>query len=425
MPPSADPALAGYNEAKIKRRRLILVIGKTVVLFLYLVFGAYVVILGIAFFLRLFGANPTADFAEWIYRASARIMEPFRGIFPTTELSDTSVFDASLLFAIVMYSIAVIILHGIVDWFAHRISRVDVERERRRYWSTLLDPAHRFAGRDAGGGHHVRAGFDAAAARTPARRVGAASRRVSAQLRTGGVDAARATVPDVRAGVDQRDRSREPADLAGARNRRRLGPRRGSPSPRAGPVRRSEGPPMSRTAVTTVGIIGAGPAGLVLGQPAGRGRDRLRDRGAAEPRPLRAAGAGRPPRGTRPSSCCAATAGRSGSRRRAWRTGAPSCATSAGASGWTTATWSGRAMHVYPQQELVADLIAAFLARGGELHFEVPDATPAGFAGGLGDAAGFAGGSRAAGGPPGAALRRRQPPLPCAGRLRRLLRPQP
>lgn len=41
----------------------------------------------------------------------------------------------------------------------------------------------------------------------------------------------------------------------------------------------------------------------------------------------------------------------------------------------------GTAMHVYPQQELVADLIAAFLDRGGELHFEVPDARPVGFAG--------------------------------------------
>jgi uncharacterized protein YggT (Ycf19 family) len=137
MPPSADPALTSYNEGKVKRRRLILVIGKAVVLFIYLIFGAYVVILGIAFFLRLFGANPTADFADWIYRASARIMEPFRGIFPTTQLSDTSVFDASLLFAIVMYSIVVIILHGIVDWFAYRISRVDAERERRRYWTNL------------------------------------------------------------------------------------------------------------------------------------------------------------------------------------------------------------------------------------------------------------------------------------------------
>ena len=40
----------------------------------------------------------------------------------------------------------------------------------------------------------------------------------------------------------------------------------------------------------------------------------------------------------------------------------------------------GAAMHVYPQQELVADLIAAFLGQGGELHFEVPDVRPVGFA---------------------------------------------
>ena len=64
-------------------------------------------------------------------------MEPFRGIFPTTQLSDTSFFDASLLFAIVIYLVAAIILHGIVDWFSRRISHVDVERDRRRYWSSL------------------------------------------------------------------------------------------------------------------------------------------------------------------------------------------------------------------------------------------------------------------------------------------------
>ncbi len=34
----------------------------------------------------------------------------------------------------------------------------------------------------------------------------------------------------------------------------------------------------------------------------------------------------------------------------------------------------GRTMHVYPQQEVVTDLIAAFVAAGGEIHFEVPDA---------------------------------------------------
>jgi p-hydroxybenzoate 3-monooxygenase len=34
----------------------------------------------------------------------------------------------------------------------------------------------------------------------------------------------------------------------------------------------------------------------------------------------------------------------------------------------------GRTMHVYPQQEVVTDLIAAYLDQGGELHFDVDDA---------------------------------------------------
>ena len=37
--------------------------------------------------LELLGANPDAHFVEWIYRAAANITEPFRGIFPTTEVT--------------------------------------------------------------------------------------------------------------------------------------------------------------------------------------------------------------------------------------------------------------------------------------------------------------------------------------------------
>jgi uncharacterized protein YggT (Ycf19 family) len=128
---------SGAPEGRARRGRLVLVIGKAIVFVLYLVFLAYAVILGIAFFLRLFGANPSAEFADWIFRASTRIMEPFRGIFPTTQIGERSEFDASLLFAMVIYLVVAITLHGIVNWFTRRISRADVERERRRYWSTL------------------------------------------------------------------------------------------------------------------------------------------------------------------------------------------------------------------------------------------------------------------------------------------------
>ena len=57
------------------------------------------IVLTIAFFLRLFGANPNAGFAEWIYRSAETLMGPFRGLFPDRVLSDTSVLDLSLLTA--------------------------------------------------------------------------------------------------------------------------------------------------------------------------------------------------------------------------------------------------------------------------------------------------------------------------------------
>ena len=49
----------------------------------YLVYAFVLValtILAFGFFLLLFGANPDAQFAEWVYRSLARVMAPFRGL---------------------------------------------------------------------------------------------------------------------------------------------------------------------------------------------------------------------------------------------------------------------------------------------------------------------------------------------------------
>ena len=88
-------------------KRWILWVGRLFTLIIYLVFLAYAVIVGIAFVLQLLGANPEADFADWIYRAAASITEPFRGIFPTTQVSDRSTFNASLLFALIVYLVSI------------------------------------------------------------------------------------------------------------------------------------------------------------------------------------------------------------------------------------------------------------------------------------------------------------------------------
>ncbi len=108
-----------------KTKRWILWVSKLFVLVVYLVLVAYAVIAGMAFVLKLLGADPTSDFADWVYRAAANITEPFRGIFPTTPITSRSEFDASLLFAALIYIVLAVALHALIDWLAREIAGVD------------------------------------------------------------------------------------------------------------------------------------------------------------------------------------------------------------------------------------------------------------------------------------------------------------
>ncbi len=74
----------------------------------WLVYAYFVLastILTIAFFLLLFNASTTADFTQWVYRSADRVLEPFRGIFPTAVGESGAVLDFAVLFAIIMYGI--------------------------------------------------------------------------------------------------------------------------------------------------------------------------------------------------------------------------------------------------------------------------------------------------------------------------------
>ena len=82
-----------------------------------------VVMLFLAFLLRLFGANPNAGFTEWVYRSVQRAMAPFRGIFEPIPLTDQSVLDTSLLFAMIVYGIVALFLHAGVDWLSRWMAR--------------------------------------------------------------------------------------------------------------------------------------------------------------------------------------------------------------------------------------------------------------------------------------------------------------
>lgn len=92
------------------------------------------VLLFLAFLLRLFGASPDASFTEWVYRSTERAMAPFRGIFEPIVLTDQSVLDTSLLFAMIVYGIVALFLHAGLDWVSRWIARrryeLAVERAR-------------------------------------------------------------------------------------------------------------------------------------------------------------------------------------------------------------------------------------------------------------------------------------------------------
>ncbi len=88
------------------------------------------VILFLGFFLLLFGANADAGFADWVYRNLDRAMAPFRGIFTPINLGEVtpeidSVFDTSILFAMIIYGIVALLLHSLITWLSYRLRRLE------------------------------------------------------------------------------------------------------------------------------------------------------------------------------------------------------------------------------------------------------------------------------------------------------------
>lgn len=79
------------------------------------------VVLAIGFFLLLFSANPTTPFVKFIYKTGTEFLQPFRGIFPTHQVTETGYFSASALFAIIMYLIIATALHSLIVYITAKM----------------------------------------------------------------------------------------------------------------------------------------------------------------------------------------------------------------------------------------------------------------------------------------------------------------
>ena len=106
-------------------------IGRGLLWLVYIWVAITLVLLFLSFILQLFGANPTAGFVDWVYRSTERAMAPFRGIFESISLSDQSVLDISVLFAMIVYAFVALGLHVAIEWVT-RLLRTEERREHER-----------------------------------------------------------------------------------------------------------------------------------------------------------------------------------------------------------------------------------------------------------------------------------------------------
>jgi len=89
-------------------------IGRLLVTFINFFVAVAELFLGMRVLLKLFGANSSNGFVQWVYNSSDVLLDPFRGIFPVRELSQGSLIDFSALFAMLVYGLLGMVLVWLV-----------------------------------------------------------------------------------------------------------------------------------------------------------------------------------------------------------------------------------------------------------------------------------------------------------------------
>jgi uncharacterized protein YggT (Ycf19 family) len=117
-------------------------VSRVLVLFIYGFAIVCTVLLAMAFFLELFNANESTPFVRWVFRATDRIMQPFRGIFPAAEGESGSVFDPSLLFAMFMYWLLALGMHALINWIDRKIVAVRYQERLEGAHAAGATPVH-------------------------------------------------------------------------------------------------------------------------------------------------------------------------------------------------------------------------------------------------------------------------------------------
>jgi uncharacterized protein YggT (Ycf19 family) len=74
--------------------------------------------LALRLILKLFAANSSAPFVDWVYSMSSVLLDPFRGIFPTRVFEGNHVLEFSTLFAMLVYALFALIVLSLINFLA-------------------------------------------------------------------------------------------------------------------------------------------------------------------------------------------------------------------------------------------------------------------------------------------------------------------
>lgn len=99
------------------------------IVYAYLMIAVVTLIFG--FTLLLLGASQSSSFVQFVYDLSLQFLQPFRGMFPVTQITDSSYFSASGLFAIIFYSLFAMGIHSLINWLT--LKELKHEEELREY----------------------------------------------------------------------------------------------------------------------------------------------------------------------------------------------------------------------------------------------------------------------------------------------------
>lgn len=93
-------------------------------------------LLSLRILLKLLGARTTAPFVTWVYETTKPLLSPFEGMFPTSNLGNGFVLEASALFALLVYAFLGFLLESAVTQLTHPagspIEEVTVTKTRKR-----------------------------------------------------------------------------------------------------------------------------------------------------------------------------------------------------------------------------------------------------------------------------------------------------